>query len=139
MAAWLMMLKYLEYNPNINLMTSTLRFASTNIFMFMLGVLPFFFGFVFLGQCLFWRFDRFSNTLNSILSLFSLSNGDIVSDTFGDTWTVGILGQVFLVIFMILFFTAVQNVFITIIMEGFESNRKDKQEKLQAQRLNNAQ
>lgn len=49
MAAWLMMLKYLEYNPNINLMTSTLRFASTNIFMFMLGVLPFFFGFVFLG------------------------------------------------------------------------------------------
>lgn len=49
MVAWLMMLKYLEYNPNINLMTSTLRMASSNIIMFMLGVLPFFFGFVFLG------------------------------------------------------------------------------------------
>jgi hypothetical protein len=49
MVAWLMMLKYLEYNPNINLMTSTLRLASSNILMFMIGVLPFFFGFVFLG------------------------------------------------------------------------------------------
>ena len=49
MIAWLMMLKYLEYNLNINLMTSSLRLASSNILMFMLGVLPFFFGFVFLG------------------------------------------------------------------------------------------
>ena len=79
MTAWLMMLKYLEYNPNINLMTSTLRMASSNIIMFMLGVLPFFFGFVFLGQCIFWRYERFSTTLNSILTLFALSNGDIVS------------------------------------------------------------
>jgi mucolipin 2 len=79
MVSWLMMLKYLEYNPNINLMTSTLRLASSNLLMFMLGVLPFFFGFVFLGQCLFWRYDKFSSTLNSILTLFSLANGDIVS------------------------------------------------------------
>ena len=49
MISWLMMLKYLEYNTNINLMTSTLRLSSQNIFMFIVGVLPFFFGFVFLG------------------------------------------------------------------------------------------
>lgn len=79
MFAWLIMLKYLEYNPNINLMTSTLKRASSNILMFLLGVLPFFFGFVFLGQCIFWKYEKFANTTQSILTLFSLSNGDIVS------------------------------------------------------------
>ena len=44
MFAWLHLLKYLEYRQNINLMTSTLMKASENIFMFLLGVIPFFFG-----------------------------------------------------------------------------------------------
>jgi hypothetical protein len=56
MFAWIIMLNYLEFNPNINLMTSTLNKAGSNIFMFLLGVLPFFFGFVFLAQCIFWKY-----------------------------------------------------------------------------------
>ncbi|KAL4456091.1 hypothetical protein ABPG74_014052 [Tetrahymena malaccensis] len=126
MFAWIIMLNYLQYNKNVNLMTSTLQKASSNIFMFLLGVLPFFFGFVFLGQCIFWKYTKFEDTTTTIITLFSLSNGDIVNETFMDTWAEGILGQIYLIVFMILFFTAVQNVFITIIMEGYDDSKRDK-------------
>ena len=50
--------------------------------MFMIGVMPFFFGFVFLGQCIFWKYSKFEDTSSSVITLFSLLNGDIVNDTF---------------------------------------------------------
>lgn len=59
-----------------------------------------------------------------MITLFSLLNGDIVNDTFLETWAEGIIGQIYLIIFMILFYTAVQNVFVTIIMEGYEESIK---------------
>lgn len=92
MFAWIIMLNYLKYNKNVNLMTATLQKSSTNIFMFLLGVMPFFFGFVFLGQCIFWKYSKFENTTTTIISLFSMANGDIVNETFQDTWAEGVLG-----------------------------------------------
>ena len=80
--AWIIILKYLSYNPNMNLMTKTLAKSWTNILMFLLGVLPFFFGFIFLGQCIFWKYSKFENTSSTAITLFSLTNGDIVNDTF---------------------------------------------------------
>lgn len=59
MFAWITILKYLEYNQSLNLMTSTLRKSGSNLIMFLIGVLPFFFGFVFLGQCIFWKYSKF--------------------------------------------------------------------------------
>lgn len=67
-------------------MTSTLRKSGSNLIMFLIGVLPFFFGFVFLGQCIFWKYTKFEDTSASVITLFSLSNGDIVNDTFLETW-----------------------------------------------------
>jgi mucolipin 2 len=49
MFAWLMMINYLGYNKNVNLMTTTLNRSKSNIGMFLLGVVPFFLGFVFLA------------------------------------------------------------------------------------------
>ena len=49
MFSWLLMLKYLEYTPNISLMTSTLSNASSTMFTFFISVIPFFLGYVFLG------------------------------------------------------------------------------------------
>jgi hypothetical protein len=107
-------------------MTSTLSKAWGNLLMFMIGVMPFFFGFVFLGQCIFWKYSKFEDTSSSVITLFSLLNGDIVNDTFLETWAEGLPGQLYLIIFMILFYTAVQNVFVTIIMEGYEESIKEK-------------
>lgn len=56
-------------------------------------------------------------------------NGDIVNDTFLETWAEGLPGQIYLILFMILFYTAVQNVFVTIIMEGYEESIKEREQK----------
>lgn len=126
MFAWLLMLKYLEYNQNINLMTTTLSKSGSTLLIFLLGVLPFYLAYVFLGQCLFWKTDKFQNTNYSVITLFSLSFGDIVNETFQNTKIGGVLGELFLMTFMLLFYTAVQNVFITIIMDGYEKSKQEK-------------
>jgi hypothetical protein len=59
MLAWITILKYLQYNNNLNLMTATLSKAWSNLFLFLLGVMPFFLGFVFLGQTIFWKYSKF--------------------------------------------------------------------------------
>lgn len=53
----------------------------------------------------------------------------IFIETFDTTRSRGILGQIFVTIFMVLFFTAVQSVLVTIIMEGYEKNRSEIKEK----------
>lgn len=129
MFAWLLMLKYLEYNQNINLMTTTLSKSGSTLLIFLLGVLPFYLAYVFLGQCLFWKTDKFQDTNFSVITLFSLSFGDIVNETFQNTKIGGVLGELFLMTFMLLFYTAVQNVFITIIMDGYEKSKREKKGK----------
>lgn len=129
MCAWILILKYLEYNKNINLMTTTLSNSGSTLLIFLLGVLPFYLAYVFLGQCLFWKTDKFKDTNLSVITLFSLSFGDIVNETFQNTKISGVLGELFLITFMLLFYTAVQNVFITIIMDGYEKSRREKKGK----------
>jgi hypothetical protein len=46
--------------------------------MFIISILPFFFGFVYLAQAIFWKYNYFETTIDTILSLFALSNGDIL-------------------------------------------------------------
>ena len=75
-------MQYLRYSDNMDIMTSTLVHSWQNIFMFLIGVLPFFMGFVYLGQCIFWKYTKFEDTASSVVTLFALSNGDIVNDTF---------------------------------------------------------
>lgn len=127
--AWITILKYLEYSPNLNLMSATLGKSWSNLLVFLLGVMPFFLGFVFLGQTIFWKYNKFEDTSSAVITLFSLLNGDIVNDTFLETWAEGLPGQLYLILFMILFYTAVQNVFVTIIMEGYEESIKEREQK----------
>ena len=59
MLAWITILRYLEYTSNLNIMTATLSKSWNNLIMFLLGVMPFFLGFVFLGQTIFWKYSKF--------------------------------------------------------------------------------
>ena len=120
MLGWITMIKYLKYNDDMNILTETMSKSSGNLCFFMTGVLPFFIGFIFLGQTIFWKYKKFEDVSSSTITLFSIVNGDIVNDTFLETWAEGLSGQLFLIIFILLFYTAVQNIFVTIIMEGYE-------------------
>ncbi|CAD8150420.1 unnamed protein product [Paramecium pentaurelia] len=134
--SWLMLLQYLEYFQDISLVTWTLKKSSKNIAMFIFSILPFFFGFVYLAQAIFWKYNYFQTTIDTILSLFSLSNGDILLESFNLVKPIGIIGQIYLIVFMIVFFTAVQSVLIAIIMEGYdEINAQRKRENNQDEKI----
>jgi len=47
-----------------------------------IGVIPFFIGYSFLGMCLFTECNKFNNFSNSLYTLFSLMNGDVVFYTY---------------------------------------------------------
>ena len=96
--------RYLKFYHDYSTIFETLSKALPNVLRYLLGVFPIFFGFLFLGLCLFWRSERFSSPSNTMITLFALLNGDSVMDTFRDVSGVSfILGQIYCYIFTILF------------------------------------
>ncbi len=75
--------------------------------MFLLGVLPLFLAYLFLGISIFWKYDKFKSPIDACDTLFSLMFGDIVLETFTDTFNEGSFGQLYLVSFLLLFYVAV--------------------------------
>lgn len=77
----------------------------------MLGAMPIFIAFTFLGVCLFWPMrGYFDNVPNSAYSLFSIMNGDSVGDIFtGTALTRLVCGQIFNYTFVILGMCFIQN------------------------------
>jgi hypothetical protein len=59
--------------------------------------------------------------------LFALSCGDSVHDTFLDVWDEGFAKQIFLIIYMMLFFTAATNIFFALIQTGYDKSRIGKE------------
>lgn len=126
-AAWVKLASYFEYgNRNAYLMTNTLKYAFPNILKFIFGILPLIFGYVYLGRCLFWRYQKFESASQTFVTLFSFMAGDSVRDGFTDTWAEGFWSKIYLFTFNILFISAVHNVFIGIICEAFDEQRQDK-------------
>ena len=59
-----------------------------------------------------------------MITLFSLANGDAMNDIFVSVAEAGLGPQMFLIVYVLVFFTLVQNVIIFIMMEGFETIRE---------------
>ena len=49
-----------------------------------------------------------------------MAGGDIVHETYLETWDEGIISTLFLTIYMILFFTAIMNILVAVMMEGYD-------------------
>jgi len=49
-----------------------------------------------------------------------MGGGDIVHETYLETWDEGFLSTLFLTFYMIIFFTALMNILVAIIMEGYD-------------------
>lgn len=58
-----------------------------------------------------------------MLKLFSLAGGDDVHNTFRSVRDEGGLKQVYLFCYMIIFFTALSNIFVAVIMDGYEMSK----------------
>jgi len=49
-----------------------------------------------------------------------MAGGDIVHETYLETWDEGIVSTLFFTIYMILFFTAIMNILVAVMMEGYD-------------------
>ena len=114
--------KYLDYNTKYALLYQTLKHSISNVIPFLIGIMPVFIGFTFLGLCLFWNSERFTNVTDVMKALFAIVNGDSVYDIIVDiTEKNNFYGQIYGYLFTILFIVVVMNVFISIIQEAYVS------------------
>ena len=122
MLAYICLGKYLDYNTKYASIYQTLSRAVPNVIPFFIGIMPIFIGFTFLGLCLFWRSERFTNVTDVMKTLFALVNGDSVYDIVSNITDLSyFFGQIYGYSFTILFIVVVMNVFTSIIQEAYVS------------------
>jgi len=122
MIAWFNLGRYLEYSPKYFIVFSTLFAALPTTLRFVMANLPVFVGYAFLGTCIFWQSPRFHTVSQSMMTEFALFLGDSVFDIFKELTEIDYwLSQVYLYTFLIMFFTVVQNFFISIIQYSYFS------------------
>jgi hypothetical protein len=120
MLAFLNLGRYIEYSQNYAAIYVTLRKSLPKVMRYLIGVTPIFLGYIFLGLCIFWKSERFTDTSNVMIILFSLANGDSIYDAFKDLSGFHFLiGQIYLYSFCITFIVVVLNIFIAIIEEAY--------------------
>ncbi|KAK1929212.1 Mucolipin-1 [Phytophthora citrophthora] len=119
---WSCLVGYLEHNQNIYSIVLTLKWGTPRVLQFLLGVSPIFFGFALFGTIYFGnKIEEFGTLSESMITLFSLMNGDIIMDTFDamELHHFVISGKVYLYSFISLFMYVVLNIFIAIVEEAF--------------------
>ncbi|ETN08431.1 hypothetical protein, variant 1 [Phytophthora nicotianae P10297] len=119
---WSSLVGYLEHNQHIYSIVLTLKWGTPRVLQFLLGVFPIFFGYALFGTIYFGnKIEEFGTLSASMISLFSLMNGDIIMDTFDamELHQFTVSGKVFLYSFISLFMYVVLNIFIAIVEEAF--------------------
>jgi len=101
---WFSITRYLANTQDYTIISRTFALAIPLVIKVMLGAIPIFFAFTFLGVCLFWPMrGYFDSVPNAAYSLFAVMNGDSVGDVFtGTTMTRLVFGQLFVYAFTII-------------------------------------
>jgi len=121
------MMKYLEYQPKFATLILTLKYSFSNNIRFLLSVVPMFLGFALCGLVCFSPYSlRFVNLTNTLITLFALLNGDDIHATFNvlnDFYPFPVFAQIYLYSFVVLFITAILNIFIFIIEDAYHAGK----------------
>ncbi|KAG7399519.1 Mucolipin-2 [Phytophthora boehmeriae] len=119
---WSCFVGYLEHNRHIYSIVLTLKWGIPRVLQFLLGVSPIFCGYALFGTIYFGnKIEEFGTMSASMVTLFSLMNGDIIMDTFDamELHHFAVSGKVYLYTFISLFMYVVLNIFIAIVEEAF--------------------
>ena len=117
---YLSMGKYIDYSQNYGFFYQTFINTLPDFIPSVISIIPIFNSFIFLGLCLFWNSERFTNISDIIKALVSVTLGDSIYDIITDiTEKSNFFGQIYGYIFTILFIIVVMNVFVAVIQEGF--------------------
>lgn len=120
--SWIYILRYLPHDSNSYTVINTFRRSVGTLAPYIIGILPIFMAYVFLGVSCFWQSGYYNNTIDGMISAYSLMNGDVVYDVFTKvTRQHSVLGMLYMYSFILFFICCVHNIFIAIIVEGFIS------------------
>ncbi|CDW91311.1 UNKNOWN [Stylonychia lemnae] len=117
---WCSIPSYMHQTSKYSLINRTITYTLPIVLRAMIGGVPLFIGFVFLGLSLFWDSIRFQNLQFSAFSCFSMMQGDSLLDEFnGITGFRYLSANIYMYIFVFFGIVVVQNVFLIIIEHGF--------------------
>ena len=98
--AWCSLPCFVHQTTQYSLITRTVSFTLPIVGRALIGIVPVFFGFAFLGLALFWDSYRYRNIMSSIFTCFAAMNGDSLYDIFYDIINFRfLLGMAYLMIF----------------------------------------
>ena len=124
--SWISVIQHLKQYHTTYIVIDTLSRSFNRLGAYICGVLPIFIGFVLLGMCLFWKTGNYSTFTESLIISFGLVNGDSLFQYMSSNMQVsGFLGEIYCYAFLLFFISIVQNIFIAIIVDGFQSLQID--------------
>ena len=127
--AWINILKYIGYLPSINKVFTILQQSIPYVLRFLVGLIPIFFGYVFIGMCLFSKYECFDSTSRSMVTLLSLMMADDLYGFITSLQGEGILGILFIMSYTAVSFMIVHSIIVAIIVNKTESSLKQEQMK----------
>ena len=114
---WIGLVRYLDIAFRGNLVEKTMRKIYSEILVFLVGgFLPIFLSFVVLGTALFWKYDFFCSFTDSTITLFAIFGGDIVNDTVNQLSGFNLFGWLYLIVYLLVFYSTVQTVLVSIVI-----------------------
>ncbi|KAM3144945.1 hypothetical protein pb186bvf_002950 [Paramecium bursaria] len=117
--AWIALLKFLDYSDELHMTASVLEKSIIPLLMATLNFVPVFFGYTFLGMCIFSQTELFSSLSNSTTVLIALIYGDSISDVIRKSAKgVNIItSMLFTCSYILIFIFTVNNIMIALIKE----------------------
>lgn len=101
MLTWMSFSRYIESASQYTFINRTMGVAIPVVLRAMVGILPFFIGFTFLGLCLFWEVRQFNSPSSAMYTLFTLMNGDSLTDVYREvTYSKFLLGNIYIYTFV---------------------------------------
>ena len=122
MLLWLGLAQFLEYLPQYYVLVVTMKRAAPRVGRLLAGALPFFVGYMMLGMTLFGdQCAQFGSALDTVATLFSVLNGDVLLDTFQAVSYMPYIGTAYVICFTVLFTYVLLMTMIAVIEEAFFS------------------
>ena len=84
MLAWISLTRYIEHAKEFSFISRTLSYSLPDVFRHLINSIPIYMGFAMLGMAFFWESYRFRYFYMALYTLFALSLGDEISNTFND-------------------------------------------------------
>mmetsp|Transcript_4514 Transcript_4514/g.4384 ORF Transcript_4514/g.4384 Transcript_4514/m.4384 type:complete len:276 (+) Transcript_4514:272-1099(+) len=120
--AWVGLVRFIEHSSNSYIIVNTLKRSFAKLLPYLIGILPIFMAYVFLGMCMFWKTGLYPTTTAGMVTNFAILNGDSVYGFFASCVADNsVFGQLYMFTFIVFFICCVHNIFIAIIQEGFAS------------------